>query len=41
MDGRLASYTQAEFIAAAARIDENNDTIDLVGLQQTGVEYLA
>ncbi|MEX0740629.1 MAG: calcium-binding protein [Pseudohongiella sp.] len=40
MDGRVASYTQAEFIAEAARVDENNVTIDLVGLQQTGVEYL-
>lgn len=40
MDGRTASYTQAEFIATAAQIDENNDIINLVGLQQSGVEFI-
>lgn len=40
MDGRAASYTQAEFIVEAAQINENNDTINLIGVQQTGIEYL-
>jgi hypothetical protein len=40
MDGRLASFTQAEFIATAASFELNNDAIDLVGLQQTGVEFV-
>ncbi|MFT4863778.1 MAG: Ca2+-binding RTX toxin-like protein [Pseudohongiellaceae bacterium] len=40
MDGRLANFTQAEFIATAARFELNNDAIDLVGLQQTGVEFV-
>jgi hypothetical protein len=40
MDGRQASYTQAGFMAMVAGLDVNQTHIDLVGLQQTGVEYV-
>lgn len=40
MDGRAASASQAEFMAVIAGLEENNAHIGLVGLQQTGVEYV-
>ena len=40
MDGRVASLSQAQFIATTAQLDANNDAIDLVGLQQSAIEYL-
>lgn len=40
MDGRYASYSQAEFMAAVACLAVNQAHVGLVGLQQTGVEYL-
>lgn len=40
MDGRFAHYSQAEFMAVIAGLDVNQAHIGLVGLQQTGVEYL-
>lgn len=40
MDGRAASASQAEFMAVVAGLEENHTHIGLVGLQQTGVEYL-
>lgn len=39
MDGRNASYSQAEFIATVAALEVNQQHIDLVGLQETGVEF--
>lgn len=39
MDGRHASYTQADFMAVVAGLELNQHHIGLVGLQQTGVEY--
>ena len=40
MDGRVASFSQAEFLTAIASLEVNQDHIGLVGLQQTGIEYL-
>ncbi len=40
MDGRVASYSQSEFISFAAGLEANQQHINLVGLQQTGVAYL-
>lgn len=40
MDGRTASYSQAEFISFAAGLEVNQQHINLVGLQATGVAYL-
>ena len=39
MDGRNASYSQAEFMATIAGLELNQVHIGLVGLQQTGVEF--
>jgi hypothetical protein len=40
MDGRNASFSQAEFIATVAELEINQQHINLVGLAQTGVEYV-
>jgi len=40
MDGRSASFSQAEFLATIAGLDLNQQHINLIGLQQTGVEYV-
>ncbi len=40
MDGRQASYTQGEFLAAVADLELNQEHVGLVGLQLTGLEYL-
>ena len=40
MDGRSAKYTQTEFMTVAAGLDLNQTHIGLVGLQQTGIEYV-
>ena len=40
MDGRSARFSQAEFLAEVAELDLNQTHIDLVGLAQSGVEYL-
>ena len=40
MDGRSASFTQAGFMAAVAALEANQTHIGLVGLQQTGIEYV-
>lgn len=40
MDGRYATYSQAEFMAVVAGLEVNQTHIGLVGLQQTGIEYL-
>jgi Ca2+-binding RTX toxin-like protein len=40
MDGRSASYSQADFLTVIAGLDVNQIHIGLVGLQQTGVEYI-
>jgi len=39
MDGRTASYTQADFMAIVADLDLNQTHIGLMGIQQTGIEY--
>ena len=38
MDGRVANYTQAKFLTVIAEL--NIKHIELMGLQQTGIEYL-
>ena len=40
MDGRSASYGQADFMAVVAALDVNQTHIGLVGLQQTGVGFV-
>ena len=40
MDGRSASYTQTEFMTVVAGLELNQAHIGLVGLQQTGIEYV-
>jgi hypothetical protein len=40
MEGPNAYMSQAEFLATVADLEINKDHIGLVGLQQTGVEYL-
>jgi methionine-rich copper-binding protein CopC len=40
MDGRFASYTQADFMTVIAGLELNNAHIGLVGLQQTGIEFV-
>ena len=40
MDGRQASYTQGEFLAAVAGLELNQEHVGLVGLQLTGLEYV-
>lgn len=40
MDGRTASYTQADFMTVIAGLELNQTHINLVGLQQTGIEYV-
>ena len=39
MDGRSASYSQADFMTVIAGLELNQTHINLVGLQQTGIEY--
>lgn len=39
MDGRSASYSQADFMTILAGFEINQTHINLVGLQQTGIEY--
>lgn len=39
MDGRNASMSQADFLAAIADLQLNQNHVNLVGLQTTGVEY--
>jgi hypothetical protein len=40
IDGRYASYSQADFMTVIASMEVNQTHIGLVGLQQTGVEYI-
>ena len=40
IDGRSAQLTQAGLMAAAASVELNQAHINLVGLQQTGVDYI-
>lgn len=40
IQGNGGSMTQADFLATVAQLDLNNQHIGLVGLQQTGVEYI-
>ena len=40
MDGRFAKYTQADFMTVVAELDLNKAHIGLVGLQQTGIEFV-
>lgn len=41
MDGRNASMSQTDFLTAIAGLELNQQHIGLVGLQSTGVEYIA
>jgi hypothetical protein len=40
IDGRSASFSQADFMATLAGFGINQEHIGLVGLQQTGIEYI-
>jgi hypothetical protein len=40
LDGRSASYSQADFLTVIAGLEVNQTHIGLVGLQQTGIAYL-
>jgi len=40
MDGRAASFSQAEFLTVIAGLEVNQTHIGLIGLQQTGVAFL-
>lgn len=40
MDGRSAKYSQTEFMVIIAGLDLNQTHIGLVGLQQTGIEFI-
>lgn len=40
MDGRYAHYTPADFMSVVAALEINQTHINLIGLQQTGVEYV-
>ncbi len=40
MDGRSASFNQATFMSVVAGLDANQSHIGLVGLQQTGLEFV-
>ena len=40
MDGTVATYSQAQFLAAVAALEVNQQHVDLVGLAQTGMEYV-
>lgn len=40
MDGRSASFNQATFMSVVAGLDANQTHIGLVGLQQTGLEFI-
>ena len=40
MDGTFASFSQAQFLAAVAALEVNQQHVDLVGLAQTGMEYV-
>jgi hypothetical protein len=40
IDSRVADYTQGQLLAAVAMLALNQQHINLVGLQATGVEYV-
>ena len=40
MDGRSASYSQSDFLTVVAGMEVNQTHIDLIGWQQTGIEYV-
>jgi len=40
MDGRNSNLSQAQFLATISGLEINRSHVDLVGLQQTGLEYL-
>jgi hypothetical protein len=40
MDGTVATLSQAQFLAAVAALEINQQHVDLVGLAQTGMEYI-
>jgi hypothetical protein len=41
MDGRIANWSQGEFLAFVAGLEYNQQHINAVGLQAAGVEYVA
>lgn len=40
IDGRSASYSQSDFLTVVAGMEVNQTHIDLIGWQQTGIEYV-
>ncbi|MGA1581122.1 MAG: right-handed parallel beta-helix repeat-containing protein [Luminiphilus sp.] len=40
MDGTQASFSHAQFLATVAALDVNQERVDLVGIAQTGMEYV-
>lgn len=40
MDGRNASFSQADFLTVIAGMEINQAHIGLIGLQQTGIEFI-
>lgn len=40
MDGRAANYTPAQFLGIVAGLELNQAAVGLVGLQQTGLEFI-
>jgi len=40
MDGRNASFSQADFLTAVAGMEINQAHIGLIGLQQMGIEFI-
>ena len=40
LNGTVASYSQAQFLGAVAALEVNQQRVDLVGLAETGMEYI-
>jgi hypothetical protein len=40
MNGTVASFSQAQFLGAVAALEVNQQRVDLVGLAETGMEYV-
>ena len=41
MDGTVANYSQAQFLGAITMLEVNQQRVDLVGIAETGMEYIA
>ena len=40
MDGTVANYSQAQFLGAITMLEVNQQRVDLVGIAETGMEYI-